>query len=136
MSQDAPYTRTERYETIIIGGGQAGLAAACELQERDLDYLVLDPGMVLPAAYFDLALRLGVSVRSLRRAGGRFEILAGALRYEATSVIVATGPSQAPLDLRSVEGEPGLYLLGGITPGRDAARIAERIAERIAAAEL
>lgn len=128
MPQDAPYTRTERYETIIIGGGQAGLAVACELQERDRDYLVLDPGIALPAAYFDLALRLGVSVRSLRRAGGRFEILAGALRYEATSVVVATGPSHAPLDLRSVEGEPGLYLIGGITPGRDAARIAERIA--------
>lgn len=137
--------RTERYETIIIGGGQAGLAAAYELQGRDLDYLVLDPGVVLPAApgqlgdnselaaslaayvaHFDLALRLGVSVRTLRRAGGHFEILTSELRYEATSVIVALGSSQTPLDLRWVQGQAGLYVLEDV--GRDAPLIAEQIA--------
>ncbi len=146
MSHKGPHTRTERYETIVIGGGQAGLAAARELQGRDVDYLVLDPGMILPAdpayvvdkgevaaslaayvAHFDLALRLGVSVRSLRRAGEHFEILASDLRYEATSVIVAIGPYQTPLDLGwIVDGEPCLYFLGDV--GRGAACIAARIA--------
>ncbi len=145
MPQDVPNMRTERYETIVIGGGQAGLAAASELQGRDLDYLVLDPGVVLPAtpgqlahnsefaaslaayvAHFDLTLRLGVSVQSLRRAGAHFEILASDLRYEATNVIVAMGPAQTPLDLQSVQGESRLFLLR--SGGRDASNIAEQIA--------
>ncbi len=137
--------RTERYATIIIGGGQAGLAAAYELQGRDVDYLVLDPGVVLPAApelvadnrelaaslaayvaHFDLSLRLGVTVQSLRRAGEHFEILANELRYEATSVVVALGRAHTPFDLRWVEGDPGLYVIEDA--GRDASRIAEQIA--------
>jgi len=142
MPQDVAYSRTERYETIIIGGGQAGLAAGFELQQRGVDFLILDagarigdswrrrwdslrfftpakhsglPGMAFPAApghlpdkdevgayldayavRFDLPVRLGVTVRSLGRTGGRYEMLAGDLRYQATSVIVATGPHHTP----------------------------------------
>ncbi len=111
MPHDVPYTRTERYETIIIGWGRAALAAACELQKRDVDCLVL---------------RTEGTVRSLRRAGAHLEILTDGLRYEATSVIVAVGRAQRPLDLRAVEGDPALHILGDVA--RDAVRIAERIA--------
>lgn len=142
MSQPVQATRTERYETIIIGGGQAGLAAGYELMRRGVDFIILDagartgdswrkrwdslrlftpakhsglPGAAFPAApahlpdkdevgdyldwyaaRFELPVRLGTSVRSLRRSGGRYELLAGDLRYEATNVIVATGPCQTP----------------------------------------
>lgn len=34
--------RTERYELVIIGGGQAGLSAAYWLQQQDIDFLVVD----------------------------------------------------------------------------------------------
>ena len=34
--------RTERYELIIIGAGQAGLAAGYWLAQRDIDFLILD----------------------------------------------------------------------------------------------
>lgn len=111
MPHAAPHTRTERYQTIIIGGGRAALAAACELQRRDVDCLVL---------------RTEGTVRSLRRAGSHFEILTDGLRYEATSVVVAVGRAPSPLDLRSVEGDPDLHILGDVA--RDAVRIAERIA--------
>jgi putative flavoprotein involved in K+ transport len=33
--------RIEHYETIIVGGGQAGLAVAAQLAARDVDYLVV-----------------------------------------------------------------------------------------------
>lgn len=111
MPHDVPYTRTERYETIIIGWGRAALAAACELQKRDVDCLVL---------------RTEGTVRSLRRAGAHLEILTDELRYEASSVVVAMGRARSPIDLRSVEGDPGLHILGDVA--RDAVRIAERIA--------
>lgn len=35
-------TRVERYDTVIIGGGQAGLATAHQLAGRDADFVVLD----------------------------------------------------------------------------------------------
>lgn len=34
--------RVERFDTIVIGGGQAGLAVAQQLGERDVDHVVLD----------------------------------------------------------------------------------------------
>jgi putative flavoprotein involved in K+ transport len=37
-----PLTRTERYGTIVIGAGQAGLAVGHHLAARDLDFLILD----------------------------------------------------------------------------------------------
>ncbi|MGI8616365.1 MAG: flavin-containing monooxygenase [Actinomycetota bacterium] len=36
--------RTERCETVIIGGGQAGLATGCFLKERGRPFLILDAG--------------------------------------------------------------------------------------------
>ena len=34
--------RVERFETIVIGGGQAGLAAGYHLAARDVDFVILD----------------------------------------------------------------------------------------------
>ncbi len=34
--------RVERFETIVIGGGQAGLAVGYELARRDVDFVILD----------------------------------------------------------------------------------------------
>jgi putative flavoprotein involved in K+ transport len=36
-----PATRVERYETIVIGGGQAGLAVGHHLAKRDVDFAIL-----------------------------------------------------------------------------------------------
>ena len=35
---------TERYETVVIGGGQAGLATGYYLQSHDKDFVILDAG--------------------------------------------------------------------------------------------
>jgi putative flavoprotein involved in K+ transport len=35
---------TERYDTIVIGGGQAGLATGYYLQQHDQDFVILDAG--------------------------------------------------------------------------------------------
>ena len=41
----APLTaRVERFDTIVIGGGQAGLAVGQQLAARDLDFVILDGG--------------------------------------------------------------------------------------------
>lgn len=134
--------RIERYDTIVIGAGQAGLAVGYHLAQRDADFLILDsaarvgdtwrrrwdslhvftsaaftglPGMPFPAPSahlpdkdqlgdyleryaerFDLPVRLNTRVESLSRAGGRYVIDAGAVRYEARNVVVATGPFQTP----------------------------------------
>jgi putative flavoprotein involved in K+ transport len=37
-----PATRVERYDTIVIGGGQAGLAVGQQLGARDVDFVILD----------------------------------------------------------------------------------------------
>jgi putative flavoprotein involved in K+ transport len=141
-SPSLPSTRVERYGTIVIGGGQAGLAAGYHLAQRDVDFVILDaasrtgdswrhrwdglrlftpaaysglPGMVFPAppahlpdkdevaAYmeryaerFDLPVRHDVRVSSLRRDGTRYVVEAPGIRYEADSVVVATGPFHAP----------------------------------------
>jgi putative flavoprotein involved in K+ transport len=35
---------TERYDTVVVGGGQAGLVTGYYLQQRDQDFVVLDAG--------------------------------------------------------------------------------------------
>ena len=41
----APPARVERFDTIVIGAGQAGLAVGHELAARDLDFVILDGAM-------------------------------------------------------------------------------------------
>ena len=48
------------------------------------------------AAEFDLPVRLGRRVDSLRRDGGGYLVCAGEERYRADNVVVATGPYRAP----------------------------------------
>ena len=40
--RSAPATRVECYDTIVVGGGQAGLAAGYHLAQKDIDFLILD----------------------------------------------------------------------------------------------
>jgi putative flavoprotein involved in K+ transport len=133
---------TQTYDTIVVGGGQAGLATGYHLQQQGLDFVILDaserigdawrarwdslrlftparycklPGMPFPAprnyfpnkdemadyleAYaeqFDLPVELGVRIESLTRDGERFVLTAGDLRFEASSVVVATGGYHSP----------------------------------------
>jgi putative flavoprotein involved in K+ transport len=42
MSLPEATKRTERYNTIVVGAGQAGLSVGYELQKRDDDFLILD----------------------------------------------------------------------------------------------
>ena len=37
-----PATRVECYDTIVVGGGQAGLAAGYHLAQKDIDFIILD----------------------------------------------------------------------------------------------
>jgi putative flavoprotein involved in K+ transport len=135
-------TRVERYDTIVIGAGQAGLATGYYLAERGADFVILDsaarvgdswrkrwdslrlfttaahsglPGMPFPAPpahlpdrdevadyleryaeRMDLPFRLSCHVDSLARSGERYVVHADGMRYEADSVVVATGPFQRP----------------------------------------
>jgi putative flavoprotein involved in K+ transport len=41
MSTQSMATRIERYETVVIGGGQAGLAVGHHLADRDVDFVIL-----------------------------------------------------------------------------------------------
>jgi len=129
-------------DTVVIGGGQAGLAIAYHLVQHHRDVVVLDahervgdawrlrwdslrlftpgkfdglPGMPFPgdrlgfptkdeqadyleayAEHFGLPVRTGVQVGVVRRVDGRFLVEAGARRWEAENVVLATGGHQAP----------------------------------------
>ncbi len=133
---------TARIETVVVGGGQAGLAVACQLRRRGREAVVLDaagrvgaawrerwdsmrlftpagfdglPGMPFPApawslptgaemadyleAYatrFDLDVRGGTRVDSVRPCVGGFLVEAGDLRVIAGAVVVATGAYGTP----------------------------------------
>jgi putative flavoprotein involved in K+ transport len=135
-------TGTERVETVIVGGGQAGLTAGYHLQRRGRPFVILDgservgdawrhrwdslrlftpakydalPGYRFPAPaasfptkdemadyleayarWFSLPVRTGVRVDRLQRDGEGFVLTAGARRYEADHVIVATGAHRLP----------------------------------------
>jgi putative flavoprotein involved in K+ transport len=130
------------YDTIVVGGGQAGLALGHHLAARDQDFVILDagarvgdawrrrwdslrlftparysslPGMPFPdapahlpdkdqvadyferyAERFELPIRLGTRVTSLRPAGEDFVLETSGGVFEAKNVVVATGPFQRP----------------------------------------
>ncbi len=154
----------EQFDTIVIGGGQAGLAVGYYLKQRGRPFVILDaneqiggswrtrtwdslrlftparydglPGWPFPApgwsfptaretadyleayaARFDLPVRMRVKVDRLTKAGGRYVVEAGKRRFEADSVVVATGfygepsvPGFAPeLDPRIVQMHSSEY---------------------------
>jgi putative flavoprotein involved in K+ transport len=148
----------EFYQTIVIGGGQAGLAVGYFLARQGENFIILDknpgtgdvwrrrweslrlftpsqfdslPGMPFPksknhfppkdevadyleeyARRFNLPVRHNVKVESLRRNGQNYQISAGAARFSARNVIVATGPFQAPhTPSFSKELDPGILQL-------------------------
>ena len=132
----------ERVDTIVIGGGQAGLAAGYHLRKQGRRFVILDaesrvgdawrkrwdslllftparyaglPGGHFPAqgsnfaskddmadyleSYaerFELPVRSNIYVDRLWKEDGRFIVSAGEDRFEADSVIVATGANRTP----------------------------------------
>jgi putative flavoprotein involved in K+ transport len=133
---------TARSETLIIGGGQAGLAVGYYLMTRGRHFVILDasdrvgdswrmrwdslrlftparldglPGWPFPAAAwsfptkddmadylesyaarFALPVRSGTPVGRLTRENGRFVATSGDRRFEAVTVVVATGGYLSP----------------------------------------
>jgi putative flavoprotein involved in K+ transport len=133
---------TERFDTIVIGAGQAGLSAGYYLRQQERSFVLLDahdrigdnwrerydslrlftpawatqlPGMAFPlkglvnatkdqfadyleayAARFALPMRMGVRVDGLTREGDTYVVTAGERRFEAASVIVASGAHRDP----------------------------------------
>jgi putative flavoprotein involved in K+ transport len=129
-------------DTLVIGGGQAGLAMGHYLKQQDRKFLILDanprigdawrqrwdtlrlftpakydglPGMPFPgdrlsfptkdeladyleayAAAFDLPVRTGTRVEKLWHEQGRYVAASDGRRWEAGTVVVATGSTQAP----------------------------------------
>ena len=148
--------RVEQFDTIVIGGGQAGLAVGHHLVRRDADFVILDaaaragevwrtrwdslrlftparysglPGMPFPALpyhlpdkdevadyleryaeRFDLPIRYNARVDTLGRDGSRYVLRAGAMRYQANNIVVATGPFQRPR-VPAVAAEPDAGIL-------------------------
>jgi putative flavoprotein involved in K+ transport len=128
---------TERFETVIVGGGQAGLAVGYHLARRERRFVILDaservgdswrrrwdslrvytparysglpgrrfpsPGLSYPgkddvadyleayAVHFDLPVRTGVEVDGISRNGNGYVLAAGEHRFEADTVVVASG---------------------------------------------
>jgi len=137
-----PFGRVERFDTIVIGAGQAGLAVGYELAARDVDFVILSdesrvgdnwrrrwdslrlftparysglPGMPFPASpahlpdkdeaadyleryaqRHDLPVRLDSRVDSLGWDGEHYVVRAVGSTFEASNVVVATGPFQRP----------------------------------------
>jgi putative flavoprotein involved in K+ transport len=128
----------ETVETVVIGGGQAGLAVGYYLKKRGRSFVILDaneriggswrtrtwsslrlftparydglPGWPFPApgwsyptaleaadyleayaARFDLPVRTEMAVSRVAKDGDRYIVECGACRFEADSVVVATG---------------------------------------------
>lgn len=142
MKTNQDNERNGRLGTVIIGGGQAGLAVGYYLARKHRSFVILDaherigdawrqrwdslrlftpakfnglPGMFFPgdrlafpskdeqadyleayAARFDLPVHTGVRVDRLWREGDHFVVASGGRRWEADSVVVATGGNQAP----------------------------------------
>jgi putative flavoprotein involved in K+ transport len=134
---------SEHFETVIIGGGQAGLSVGYHLAQREQSFVILEaharigdnwrerfdslrlyspagydglPGWDVPldrwtyptkdqiadyleayAKRFELPVITGAGVDSLRRHGDRYVVRAGAHRFEADNVVVASGTFQEPI---------------------------------------
>lgn len=132
----------ERFDVVVISGGQAGLAVGHHLARHALRFVILDasdrvgdswrkrwdtlrvftparydglPGMPFPApphsfptkdevadfleAYalrMDLPVRNGVNVELVSRIGAGYIVSAGAERFEAAQVVIATGAYHHP----------------------------------------
>ncbi len=147
---------TESFETIVIGGSQAGLTAGYYLAREGREFLILEandsvgdawrsrwdsmrlftpakfsrlPGMRIPGAsewsyltkdemaeyledyarHFKLPVQTNVSVDGLTKVDGWFVVTAGARRFEAKNVIVATGAHRIPrLPDFASELDPGI----------------------------
>jgi putative flavoprotein involved in K+ transport len=130
-------TQVEHYETVIVGGGQAGLAVGYHLKKQGHSFVILDaservgdswrrrwdslrlyspafrdglPGMPFPAARstyptkdemgdyleayatrFELPVHSGTAVDALTKEGRRYVASAGSERFEADTIVVATG---------------------------------------------
>ena len=137
-----PPAASEAIETVIIGGGQAGLEVGNHLAKHNRPFVILDanqrigdswrhrwdslrlftparysslPGMAFPAsawscpakgqvanyletyaARFQLPVRTSSRVERLAREGDRYIVVAGAWRFEADQVVVASGAYQRP----------------------------------------
>jgi putative flavoprotein involved in K+ transport len=135
-------TQVERYETVIVGGGQAGLSVGYHLKKQGRSFVIVDaserigdawrrrwdslrlyspafrdglPGMPFPApratyptkdemgdyleayaARFALPVRHATAVDALTKDGGRYVAHAGSERFEADTVVVATGVFRKP----------------------------------------
>lgn len=133
---------SEQVDTVVVGGGQSGLALGYYLAQQKRDFVILDaharvgdawrlrwdslrlftpakfntlPGVRFSgdplsfptkdqhaeylAAYasrFALPVRNGVRVEAVWREEDRFTVAAGARRWSARSVVLATGGSQRP----------------------------------------
>ena len=82
-------TRVERYDTIVIGAGQAGLATGYYLAERGADFVILDSVALVGDSWRE-------RWDALARSSERYVVYTDGVRYEAESVVVATGPFQRP----------------------------------------
>jgi putative flavoprotein involved in K+ transport len=134
---------SDYFETVIIGGGQAGLSVAYYLAQQERSFVILEandrigdnwrkrfdslrlyspsqydglPGWDVPlppwtyptkdqiadyleayAERFEFPIVTGIGVDSLRRDGDRYVVRAGAHRFVADNVVVASGTFQEPI---------------------------------------
>lgn len=132
----------ERFDTVVVGGGQSGLSMGYHLAKLGRPFVILDANtrvgdawrqrydslrLFTPGWYdglsgmrftgarttaptkdqladyleayrdrFDLPVRTGVEVTRVSRSGNKFVVEAGASRFEANRVVVATGAFQSP----------------------------------------
>src|SRR6266540_108337 len=115
-----PERAPEHIETVIIGGGQAGLSVGYHLMRRDRPFVILDAnqrigdawrkrwdslrlftparydGLESYAARFELPVQTGVRVDRLSRNSDRFMVAAEDRRFEADHVVVAMATFQVP----------------------------------------
>jgi len=133
------YSRVERYDTIVIGAGQAGLAAGQQLAASDVDFVIVDsearvgdnwrrrwdslrlftpakysglPGMPFPASPYHLPTKDDVA-DYLERDAERFDL---PLRLDTQrgepghqDGLVVTGDHRALLEARTVVVATGAY---------------------------